>query len=51
MQRNYANKLIQALGVVDNLGTNVPISEGAARALTKLEPEQQRIGSRPWPGR
>lgn len=42
--RNYANKLIAAAEVVQNLGTTVPIpaSERQVRPLTKLEPEQQR---------
>jgi phage N-6-adenine-methyltransferase len=45
MERNYANKLIAASGVVSNLGTIVPIlptSESQARPLTRLEPEEQR---------
>jgi flagellar motility protein MotE (MotC chaperone) len=44
MERNYANKLIQASAVVDNLGTIVPTptNEAQARPLTHLEPDQQR---------
>jgi len=43
-ERNYANKLIKASEVVENLGTNVPIpkSEGSLRPLTSLPPDQQR---------
>lgn len=42
---NYANKLISAAEVVENLGTIVPIlpaTETQARPLTRLAPEQQR---------
>lgn len=41
MARNYANKLIAAVGVADNLGTTVPITERQARPLARLEPEKQ----------
>ena len=44
MQRNYANKMIAASEVVQNLGTIVPIlpaTESQARPLTQLEPEEQ----------
>lgn len=43
-ERNYANKLIRASEVKDNLGTNVPIpkSEAVLRPLTSLPPEQQK---------
>jgi len=43
--RNYANKLISASEVVNNLGTIVPtlpLTESQVRPLTQLEPEQQR---------
>lgn len=44
MARNYANKLISASTVVQNLGTIVPIptTESQARPLTSLPPDQQR---------
>lgn len=46
IRRNYANKMIAAAGVLDNLGTNVPMlpaNEAQARPLTRLDtPEQQR---------
>lgn len=44
MARNYANKLISAAEVVENLGTNVPIpeTESQARELSPLEPELQK---------
>lgn len=45
MQRNYANKVIAAAGVVENLGTMVPIlpaTETQARPLTNLAPDVQR---------
>ncbi len=45
MERNYANKLIAAAGVIENLGTMVPIlpaTERQARPLAPLPPEQQR---------
>jgi len=44
-ERNYANKLIRASEVVDNLGTVVPIptSERSIRPLTIIkDPEEQR---------
>jgi len=44
-QRNYANKMISAATVVNNLGTIVPISpatESQTRPLTSLPPEAQR---------
>jgi len=43
-ERNYANKLIRASEVKDNLGTVVPknISERALRPLTKLPPKEQK---------
>ena len=46
MQRNYANKMIAASEVIQNLGTIVPIlptTESQVRPLTKLEPEEQTI--------
>ena len=46
MQRNYANKMIAASEVVQNLGTIVPIlpaTESQARPLTQLEPEEQAV--------
>lgn len=44
MARNYANKMIAAAQVVQNLdmGTRVPTTERQARPLASLEPEQQR---------
>jgi len=44
MKRNYANKLISAATVVNNLGTTVPkpTSEGQARPLAALPAPQQR---------
>ncbi len=44
MARNYANKLVAACEVVDNLGTFVPkpANEAQARPLTPLPPEQQQ---------
>lgn len=43
-ERNYANKLIRASSVVENLGTMVPIpaSERTIRALTRLPAERQK---------
>jgi hypothetical protein len=43
-ERNYANKLIRASEVTENLGTVVPIptSERVLRPLTRLPPDQQR---------
>lgn len=44
-ERNYANKLIRASAVVENLGTNVPIpkGEGVVRPLTRIkDPAEQR---------
>jgi hypothetical protein len=43
MQRNYANKLIVAATVIDNLGTiePKPQNESQARQLAKLPPEKQ----------
>lgn len=46
MQRNYANKLIAASEVVQNLGTIVPVlpaTERVARPLTQLEPDVQPV--------
>lgn len=46
MERNYANKLIAAAVVVENLGTIVPVlpaTESQARPLTRLEPELQPV--------
>jgi hypothetical protein len=44
IQRNYANKLIAASEVVQNIGmgTIVPNSESQARPLSTLDPETQR---------
>src|ERR1044071_751168 len=44
MARNYANKLIGAAAVVDNLGTIVPTpsTESQTRELSPLEPELQK---------
>lgn len=45
MQRRYANRLIAAAEVVENLGPIGPIlpaTESQARPLTKLEPDEQR---------
>jgi hypothetical protein len=45
IERSYANKLIGAVKVMDNLGTIGPIlpkTEAQLRPLTKLNPEQQR---------
>ena len=42
MARNYANKIISAAAIADNLGTTVPISERQLRPLTQLEPEKQK---------
>jgi hypothetical protein len=44
MARNYANKIIAAAEVMQNLGTTVPIApsgERQTRPLTKLEPDDQ----------
>lgn len=43
MTRRYANDLIAASGVVQNLGTIVPKNEAQARELVDLEPEAQRL--------
>ena len=46
MQRNYANKMIAASEVIQNLGTIVPIlptTESQVRPLTKLEPVTSRM--------
>jgi len=44
MNRRYANRLIEAAGVVETLGPIGPIpqTESQARPLTRLEPEVQR---------
>jgi N6-adenosine-specific RNA methylase IME4 len=45
MERNYANKLISASSVAENLGTMVPktpLSERQLRPLTSLEPKEQK---------
>ena len=42
MERRQAYRLIDALGVVENLCPIGHISESVVRPLTKLEPEQQR---------
>lgn len=43
--RNYANKLIAASSVIENIGTDVPVAptnEAQARPLAKLQPHEQR---------
>lgn len=44
--RNYANKLIGAAGVIENLGTIVPRlpeNEQQVRPLTQLQPDEQQL--------
>lgn len=51
MERNYANKLIKASEVVENLGTVVPIptSERVVRPLTRIkDPEEQDVLDIPY---
>jgi hypothetical protein len=43
MKRHYANRLIGAVGVIDNLGPigPIPVTESQARSITRLEPKEQ----------
>src|SRR5262249_31644179 len=43
MGRRYANRTIEAAGIVKDLGPNGPTNEAQARELVPLSPEQRRL--------